>query len=375
MTGRDSAIDVIRTLCIVSMTSAHLAARSLAWEVTHVLVWYDGAMGFVLLSGLVLGIVQHKTVQRSGLTAARTKALRRGGLVYVAHLGICALAFIVASVSESLDVRYAGVNDFSSWWEPIVAAMTLRINPKFASILSLYVILLALTPLASWALARGRGILLCAASVALFTVGSVWPAPFILPRVPGVPGHINWATWQLLFVAALIVGWNWSRIRGALTRPALWVTLLSVAALVGAAAQARTALAPSPGEGAIAVVDRLFDDGTIGIGTIVLAFVVVGGLYGALTPLADRLPRVAAEIGRIGRRSLDCYIILCILVITTPLFWIYDTTGRRAMLYAAATLALMYGWCVLRDRWTSRARAATAASEDEPGHEPVPLRT
>ena len=362
--GRDRAIDVIRTLCIVSMTFAHTAPRSLGWEATHVLVWYDGAMGFVLLSGLVVAIVQRRTVERSGFPAARTKAIRRAGLVYVAHLGICALAFLVASVSASMDKRYAGVNDFSSWWEPVVAALTLQINPKFASILSLYVILLLMTPVASWLLSRGRALVLAAAVSALFVVGSLWPEPFILPRVPGVPGQINWATWQLLYVLAMIVGWHWPRIRETLARRTVWGTLLVATVLVGVAAQARVQLAPAPGEGSLlATIDRLFDDGTLGIGTVLFAFVVVGALYGLLAPAARRFPRTVFELGRIGRRSLDCYIMLCILVITVPAFWVYDPTGRKAMVYAFGVMALMYGWCRLRD-WRAARRAAAHHEPD-----------
>src|SRR4051812_42249003 len=60
--GRNRAIDMLRGLCIVSMTTAHLAAGSWPWQVFHVAVLVDGAVGFVLLSGIVLGITQHRNV-------------------------------------------------------------------------------------------------------------------------------------------------------------------------------------------------------------------------------------------------------------------------------------------------------------------------
>ncbi len=345
------------------MTFAHVAYGSPAYRATHGLLWFDGAMGFVLLSGFVVAIVQRRTLERVDLGAAQAKALRRGRLVYLAHVGICALAFVAASLSVAQSVDYAGVDDFTSWWEPIVAALTLQINPRNASILSLYVILLLLTPLATWALARGRTMLLAVPAAGLFVLGTLLPGLFTLPRVPGIPGLINWATWQTLYFAAFLAGWHWTRIRGALLRPAVWISLLGAAILVGALAQARVRLWPAEGDGFFAMLDALFDDGTLGVGTIALAFTVVAGLYGALSPFAERWPRLAAEVGRVGRRSLDCYIILCILVLVVPAFWQYETRSLAAMVYGAGVLTLMYGWCRVRDaRQHRRLSAAASAS-------------
>ena len=63
--GRDRAIDLLRGLCIVSMTTAHLAAGSWPWRVFHIGTFIDGAVGFVFLSGLVLGITQSGTIERA----------------------------------------------------------------------------------------------------------------------------------------------------------------------------------------------------------------------------------------------------------------------------------------------------------------------
>jgi hypothetical protein len=359
---RDLTIDVLRAFCIVSMTTAHVASGSFAYAATHALLWFDGAMGFVLLAGLVIGIVHRRTAERAGFAASRTKAWRRAGVVYLAHLAICALAFLVA-MDPIQDARYAGVGDFGAWWQALLATLTLQVNPMNASILSLYVILLLLTPIATWALLRGKPWILAAMSVALYIAGQIAPAAFTLQRMPGHEGLINWATWQALYFAALALGWHWKSVRGLLRRRSTWVSLLLVAAVVGAVARVRLRIFPDV---QLPLLDWFVDDGTLGLGTILLAFIVMGGLYGALAPLCEAVPRVAAEVGRIGRRSLDCYVILCVFVLVVPLFWRPDARSLEAVAYAAGVLAVMWLWCRIRDSRALPTRNSIPRAELEP---------
>ncbi|GAA1962675.1 OpgC domain-containing protein [Microbacterium deminutum] len=363
---RDLTIDVLRAFCIVSMTAAHVAAGSVVYGATHALLWFDGAMGFVLLSGLVVGMVHRATAERLGFKAARTKAWHRAGVVYAAHVAICALAFVVATLSPLQDARYAGAHDFDAWWQPVLAALTLQINPTNASILSLYVILLLLTPIATWALLRRKPWILGAMTIALYIAGQVFPDAFTLPRMPGVQGQIDWATWQALYFSALAIGWFWSAIRGRLRRPSGWTSLLVVAASAGALARVRLRVIPDAQAGSWRFVDWLFDDGALGLGTILLALAVIGGLYGALAPLSERAPRLAGELGRIGRRSLDCYVILSTFVILMPVFWRPDTRSIEAVAYGAGLLGLMWVWCWIRDRRVAK-HSTRPPAEDPAG--------
>ena len=58
---RDPTIDVIRGICIASMVIGHSANGSLLYHLTHGAIWIDAATGFVLLAGLVIGVVQSRT--------------------------------------------------------------------------------------------------------------------------------------------------------------------------------------------------------------------------------------------------------------------------------------------------------------------------
>src|SRR4051794_18306348 len=93
--GRLAAVDIIRGFCILSMVSSHLTVGSLLSRALHPFPAFDGAPGFVLLSGLVLGIVQHKRFAAHGLAAVEWKTVRRIGVIVVAQLSLVLLGLVV----------------------------------------------------------------------------------------------------------------------------------------------------------------------------------------------------------------------------------------------------------------------------------------
>ena len=96
-----------------------------------------------------------------------------------------------------------------------VDALTLRINPHYTSILSLYVVLLLLSIVVVSALAHRQVQAVVAGSLALYIAGYLWPVVFTFPLYPGIAGAVNWATWQPLFMAGLLVGWYWQAPAGS----------------------------------------------------------------------------------------------------------------------------------------------------------------
>jgi len=342
-TGREATVDIIRGLCIISMVFAHVALGGIGHTITHAAVWYDGAMGFVLLSGLIVGIVQQKTVARVSLRAAQLKALRRARLVYLAHLSLCVLAFVVAAVFPARDEIYASVDDLGGVIPAAVATLLLQINPSKAAILSLYVILLLATPIASWLMRRGRVWVLVAVVIVVFVLGHLLPELLTSPRQPGEFGEINVAAWQALYFLAFIAGWHWATVRKALRSPVLWVIAAGVAAVVIGYAHL------TQGRGRPSIVWWAFSSGQMGPGTIVLAFAVMVTLFPIMGWLHSKIPSVTGVIARIGRRSLDCYIILAIFVLLLPSVWAYDRSTLIADVMAVGMLAVMWVWCRVRD--------------------------
>ena len=352
--GRDRAIDVMRGLCIISMTTAHLAVGSWPWHLAHAAIFIDGAVGFVLLSGLVVGITQRRKIDAAGLGAGERKLFRRTALIYVAHLALCLFAFVVVTADPTrLDPAragpYVGVPTLGGPLPAAIATLTLQVNPHYTSILSLYVVLLLLAMLAIAGLAHRLTPLVVVGSLALYGAGYWWPPVFTFPSQPGVPGAVNWATWQLLFIGALLVGWKWrsAPIRWALRSRLAWCCALGlVATAAGFGWLSRLGLA-DPWK---AVVGRVFTEGTLAPATILLAF--AAALVGY--PICRALVRIAAPlaspIARIGRHSLDCYLILSVSVILLPSLYRYDPSGLIAVGVTIDLLVVMFGWCLLRDR-------------------------
>lgn len=68
--NRDLAIDATRGVAIWSMVTAHFATDAPLASPTHAFPYVDGMSAFVMLSGIVLGLVYQRWVNRYGLRFA-----------------------------------------------------------------------------------------------------------------------------------------------------------------------------------------------------------------------------------------------------------------------------------------------------------------
>jgi hypothetical protein len=334
------------------MTTAHLAAGSWPWQVFHVAVLVDGAVGFVLLSGLVLGMTQHRTIGRAGLSAGRRRLLRRAGLIYAANLGLCLLALAVAAGDTERTAEIFRVASLDAPLPLAVDALTLRINPHYTSILALYVVLLLLSIVVVSALAHRRVKAVVGGSFALYIAGYLWPVFFTFPLYPGIAGAVNWATWQPLFMAGLLAGWCWQApaVRAAFSSRAVLVSCGVLVLATAALGWVITRGAAAPWKSSLA---RAFTEGTLAPGTIVMALAAVLVGYRACRFLVRVAYPVLSPVARIGRHSLDCYLILSVVVLVLPVLYAYSPTGIVAVGVTFQALVLMFGWSLLRD-WLAR---------------------
>lgn len=358
--GRLAAIDIIRGYCIVSMVSAHIAAGTLFARAVHVIPAFDGTSGFVLLSGLVLGIVQSKRFAQQGLAAVEWKSTRRIGVILAGQIGLVLLAILAALFARYEHRNVAPVFEMSPE-EVLLGASTLYLAPPSGSVLRLYVVLLAIALLAYLLLSRGLWWAVLGGSALVYGIG------WLVPELTSFRGYntdslgANWACWQMLFIVALVIGWYWR----PLDIPG-WIYRHS-----GALACTTGALIVASFFGE-RVMPELYVKTMLAPGQLVNAYTVVLFLIVVLTWLLRVIPRwVFRPIEMVGTRSLDSYIIQAGVAIVVPSLLLFAPTSATAVIIALLTLLICWGWAEFRRSpyWPAAVRR-TSAGRRRPASSP-----
>jgi hypothetical protein len=368
--GRDPAIDAVRGWCVVSMATAHLAMGSTWWSVMHAPGWVDGAVGFVVLSGVVVGITQRRTAVAQGLAAAHQRTVKRIGLLYGLHIALCAVALAVTAIEPSHAGRLPSAAAEDGWAAAIVSTLTLRVNPPEVSILALYAVMSLMTPLVVLFLASRVAIIALIVSVLIYAYGWAFPEMTTFPERAGKAGYVNWATWQALFVAALIIGWHWRSPALQKLLRAGWSLAVATAAAVGLgiAGYLDTRQGVFQDTPWAEPVADSFGDGRLGPGTIMFAFLASFVLYRVARAAyrADAGRVLCAPLALLGRHSLDGYVLIGLVAMVFPAIHIYRPDRAAGMLLALVVLAAVLAWARLREsakpRGVSR-RAPTAPTQ------------
>ena len=223
--SRDLRLDFLRGYLIFAMVVDHIGEGS--W--LHAITGGDrfvisAAEGFVFLSGLVMGMVYRRVIQRDGLVSAARKALGRGAKLYLLHVGLT-LGFVTASYLTR-----------AFWFEPIqdevsyvVDVLTLRQTYYITDVIHLYTVLVLTSPLALLLLARGRTSLLLLASWLLWLVYQWCPW-----ELTSISGNIAFpaAAWQIFFFVGLAIGYHRAAVGAFLGR----IPTIVAAPLLGAVA-------------------------------------------------------------------------------------------------------------------------------------------
>jgi hypothetical protein len=355
--GRDAVVDVLRGACVVSMVLSHLAGGSGLSMAVHSPRWVNGATGFVLLSGLVIGMVQRHVDEATGLR----KLARRARLVYVAQVGLVVLALALAPLREGPAARPSlpTAEQAGGWPVALWHALTLQLTPPMIDVLSLYVALFVVAA-AVLALLRRRLV-----GIALATSAVVWLAAVVSAGPGRETGFNPWA-WQALFVSGLVAGWHWhSWSLSPVTRRRLWLCAVITAGLFLVLAQLRGARG---GQGGSELVETLTARRDLGPVRLLLGWVYLAALYPVLRRAWHRAPVRWARtvLDPVGRRSLDSFVLMTVVLVVLPTIWPYDHRGWAGVVVAAATLGTAWTWARWRDRRnrreTLRGRPASAAA-------------
>ena len=355
--GRDAVIDALRGACIVSMMLSHLADGSLVSEAVHAPPWINGATGFVLLSGLVIGSVQRRVDEPEGLR----KLGRRARLVYGWHVGLLVLALVLAPLRYHQPGRppLPTAEQAGGWPAALWRAVTLQLNPAMLDILSMYVVLFAVAAGALALMRRRLTWLAVAASVVLwwFALSTGWGSP---SGALGREAGFNPMTWQALFVSGLVAGWHWRA--GAWSfvdvaaRRRWWVRSVQAAAVLFVVGQLVVHLGLAHGDSwGARTLDLLTGRRDLGPVRFLLGWIYLAALYPLLRHGWTSWPVrwFRAVVDPVGRRSLDSFVIMTLVLIVLPTIWAYDMRSWSGVVVAVATLAAAWTWATWRDRQRS----------------------
>ena len=186
----------------------------LAWERIGLV---SSAEGFVLLSGLVVGLVYGRHAKRDGLMSAAKRLWSRAFQLYRANL------FVILSIAllgllpfinvfdvthwwipgDRANAYYLYPLDTAPWWEWLWKALTLQVGPHQYQVIGLYVVLLSLAPIAIFLLLRDYWSWVLLVSWAMYIANL-----FFMIRLTPTKFELGFPllTWQLLFFNGLVIG-------------------------------------------------------------------------------------------------------------------------------------------------------------------------
>jgi hypothetical protein len=241
---RDLRIDMVRGFIIVVVVVTHIEVTSpFSFFALKAVGAITGAELFVLLSGLVLGMVYPLAVKRAGEWSAAVGAWARARKQYIVALAVILLIFILgtipfidASAITTFTDRGTGAGgsadtgrvydlypnvdrllDYPPPWYAIQQFLLLEMGPWPFNIMGLFVVLSLAVPALMWLIRRKMWWVVLLVSWALYFVALFFPDYAPLPSQ--FEAVFPLFVWQLLFTNGLVIGYYRRQLIRALTTP------------------------------------------------------------------------------------------------------------------------------------------------------------
>lgn len=334
------------------MVAGHFAGGSLVSKAVHLPLWVDGAMGFVLLSGIVLGIVRRKQIDRGGTIVAVGRAsARRAAELWGILVTVHVVTFVLRAIIDPGGTLPA-VAQLGSAAELAVDIGTLQVSLRYIDILTFYIFFLLAVPALVAVLRRrfgsidalllGLGVYLAdmISPLNLLRTDFVWVQDTIVQQDPLFAAP----RWFALFVIGLVLGWNWTEVHKFIGRPGVRrAVLLTAGAFVLVARAGGRSFFPDVPDWA---VDK-FDLGPLAISGTVL---VVLALFVLLDPVESTLGAVTfferpmRFLDTLGRSSLAAYVIHVVVLFAFDLALGHPFGTPIGVLAGALSLCLAWVW-------------------------------
>lgn len=276
---RDARVDWLRGWVMITVIVVHIElAGPFSYVSLNAVGAITGAEMFVLLSGVVLGMVHPRMVEKVGERAAAAAAWARARKQYLTALGVVVLVYLIgllpgisATAITTFTDRGTGMEgseaagqvydlyanfpllfEYPPPWFAVRQLLLLEMGPWVFNIMGLFVVLSALLPLAMWLVQRGRWWVLLTLSWTAYVVQAIWQ-PTLLPSQ--FEAVFPLLSWQLPFMHGLVIGRYRRNIAAALSdRRGLALTtavVVGYAAALGFLWLTREAPLVLPGLGAL----------------------------------------------------------------------------------------------------------------------------
>jgi hypothetical protein len=209
---RDERLDLFRGITMLIIFLAHMPGNSWNDYIPARFGFSSGTELFVFCSGLASSLAFGGVFVRAGLWLGTARIALRIWQVYWAHIGLVVAIIALAALLD----RSLGLNLVSEQFQPltheparaILALASLTWLPDFLDILPMYLVILALVPVAM-SLRLAHSALPFVLFALLYTF--VWTLGLNLPGNPwtGAGWYLNPFAWQLVFFLGFSFGMKW----------------------------------------------------------------------------------------------------------------------------------------------------------------------
>ena len=264
------------------MVVDHLGGASFLYPLTGGNTFYvSAAEGFIFLSGLMVGLIYGRRIERDGLATVQLRLLRRALTLYGVTLG---LTFIFVGLSRLAGMPW--LQDTAPLTPQLaVSLITLHHTYYLVDVMLLYTLLLAVSPVALLLLHARQTMWLLALSIGLWALHLAYSEQATVPWEIVNNDTFRVSAWQLWFFVGMVIGFHWDALRASLQR-------VPVAPAMGGLAIAAAGFVTLH-LGAPLHVDAWFDKHYAAPGRVVAFAVFFPLLYLAVTLAWRPLARVA----------------------------------------------------------------------------------
>lgn len=355
---RDLRLDLLRGFAIFVMVVDHFGGASWFYLITRNNQFFtSGAEAFVVISGMVVGMVYKDIILREGFRATTLKALKRALKLYQLTV-VMTLAF--AAVSAFFHLPWANGVDLGDPLEFTFNVIILHETYYLADIPMMYAIFMTLAPCGLWLLYKSRGGLLLLLSFLVWAGFQFVNAEQILiwPIIGGTTFHP--AAWQLFFAWAMVLGYHRDAIGAKLRQVPKWarfafvlVFFLALLDLYSPDVNVFDMIIPGLREQVLA--GQLFNKSTVAPGRILATGILFQFMYLLLTdiwkPIRKGLGWLLVPLGQNALYSYTMHVIVIAFFYIMLSFMTVDVTRDGNINTVLQLGVLLLIWAMTRRRF------------------------